>query len=125
MKSSWDSTLDSWGASTGARRKRSAEICQVGAGIHPDALVCDLSMPQQQMLEIARAMGADARVLIMDEPTASLSDEDAQNLFKVVRELRSRGVGIIYISHRLDELPAIADRVTVLRDRPPLNARHE
>ncbi len=107
-----------------ARRRRAAELlAQVGAGIDPDALASDLSMPQQQMLEIARAIGADARVLIMDEPTASLSDDDAQNLFKVVRELRSRGVGVIYISHRLDELSAIADRVTVLRDGCTIETR--
>ncbi len=107
-----------------ARRRRAAELlAQVGAGIDPDALASDLSMPQQQMLEIARAIGADARVLIMDEPTASLSDDDARNLFKVVRELRSRGVGVIYISHRLDELSAIADRVTVLRDGCTIETR--
>jgi rhamnose transport system ATP-binding protein len=107
-----------------ARRRRAAELlAQIGGSIDPDALACDLSMPQQQMLEIARAIGADARVLIMDEPTASLSDEDAQNLFKVVRQLRSRDVGIIYISHRLDELPAIADRVTVLRDGCTIETR--
>jgi rhamnose transport system ATP-binding protein len=108
----------------GARRRRAAELlAQVGARIDPDALACDLSMPQQQMLEIARAIGAKARVLIMDEPTASLSDDDAQALFKVVRELRSRGVGIVYITHRLDELPAIADRVTVLRDGCTIDTR--
>ena len=73
-------------------------------------------MPQQQLVEIARALGADARVLILDEPTASLSKEDTDNLFRVVRELRAAGVGMIYISHRLEELPVIADRVTVLRD---------
>ena len=107
-----------------ARRRRAVELlAQVGAGIDPDALACDLSMPQQQMLEIARAIGADARVLIMDEPTASLSDDDARNLFEVVRQLRARGVGIIYISHRLDELPAIADRVTVLRDGCTIETR--
>lgn len=100
-----------------ARRNRAADLlAQIGAGIDPDALACDLSMPQQQMVEIARAIRADARVVIMDEPTASLSDEDVQNLFKVIRRLKSGGAGIIYISHRLDELPAIADRVTVLRD---------
>ncbi|HSQ18877.1 MAG TPA: sugar ABC transporter ATP-binding protein [Blastocatellia bacterium] len=100
-----------------ARRNRAADLlAQIGAGIDPDALACDLSMPQQQMLEIARAIRADARVVIMDEPTASLSDEDVQNLFKMIRQLKSGGAGIIYISHRLDELPAIADRVTVLRD---------
>jgi len=108
----------------GARRRRANELlAQIGGSIDPDALACELSMPQQQMLEIARAIGADARVLIMDEPTASLSDEDAQNLFKLVRRLRSRGVGVIYISHRLDELPAIADRVTVLRDGCTIDTR--
>jgi rhamnose transport system ATP-binding protein len=107
-----------------ARRRRAAELlAQVGAAIDPEALACDLSMPQQQMLEIARAVGADARVLIMDEPTASLADEEAQNLFRVIRRLRSRGVGIIYISHRLDELPEIADRVTVLRDGRTIETR--
>jgi len=69
-----------------------------------------------QLVEIARALGANAKILIFDEPTASLSEEDAQNLFKVIRELRTHGVGMIYISHRLEELPEIADRVTVLRD---------
>jgi rhamnose transport system ATP-binding protein len=73
-------------------------------------------MPEQQRVEIARALGAQAKVLIMDEPTASLSEEDTQNLFAVIRQLRAEGVGIIYISHRLEELPLIADRVTVLRD---------
>ena len=107
-----------------ARRSRAADLlAQIGAGIDPDALAYDLSMPQQQMLEIARAIGADARVVIMDEPTASLSDEEAQNLFTVVRQLKSRGVGIIYISHRLDELPVIADRVTVLRDGCAIETR--
>src|SRR5262249_34873398 len=62
------------------------------------------------------ALGADARVLIMDEPTASLSEREVENLFRVIRELRGHGVGIIYISHRLEELPQVADRVTALRD---------
>ena len=73
-------------------------------------------MPEQQLVEIARALGADARILIMDEPTASLSDQEVDNLFRVIRELKAHGVGIIYISHRLEELPQIADRVTALRD---------
>ena len=67
-------------------------------------------------MEIARALGAQARVLILDEPTASLSEEDTRNLFGVIRRLRAQGVGLVYISHRLEELPEIADRVTVLRD---------
>jgi len=99
------------------RRQRAKELlASVGARIDPEQIAAELSMPQQQLVEIARALGASARVLIFDEPTASLSEEDTQNLFHVIRQLRSAGVGMIYISHRLEELPAIADRVTVLRD---------
>ncbi len=99
------------------RKRRALELLsRVGARIDPDAEAGDLSMPEQQLVEIARALGADAKVLILDEPTASLSDDDAQNLFRVIRQLRAHGVAMIYISHRLEELSAIADRVTVLRD---------
>jgi rhamnose transport system ATP-binding protein len=99
------------------RHRRASELlARVGARIDPDAEAGELSMPEQQLLEIARALGADARVLIFDEPTASLSEEDAHNLFQVIGQLRARGVAMIYISHRLEELPLIADRVTVLRD---------
>ncbi|MDB5175081.1 MAG: ABC-type sugar transport system, ATPase component [Phycisphaerales bacterium] len=99
------------------RRRRAAELLnRVGARIAPEALVRELSMPQQQLVEIASALGADAKVLILDEPTASLSDREVENLFRVIRELRGQGVGMIYISHRLEELPRVADRVTVLRD---------
>src|SRR5437763_11132033 len=107
-----------------ARRRCAAKLlAQVGARIDTERLAGDLSMPQQQLVEIARAVGADARVLIMDEPTASLSEEDTRNLFNVTRRLRVRGVGIIYISHRLEELPLIADRVTVLRDGSTIDTR--
>ena len=100
-----------------ARKRRAADLlARVGARIAPDSEAGDLTMPQQQLVEIARALGAEAKVLIMDEPTASLSEDDTQNLFAVIRQLRAEGVGIIYISHRLEELPIIADRVTVLRD---------
>ena len=101
----------------GERRRRAAELlARVGADISPDALVRDLSMPQQQLVEIASALGGQAKVLILDEPTASLSEREVENLFRVIRELKGQGVGMIYISHRLEELPQIADRVTVLRD---------
>ena len=107
-----------------ARRRRAAELlAQVGARISPDADAGELTMPQQQLVEIARALGADAKVLILDEPTASLSEEDTQNLFNVIRKLRERGVGMVYISHRLEELPVIADRVTVLRDGRTIDTR--
>src|SRR6185436_699390 len=73
-------------------------------------------MPEQQVVEIAKAIGADARILIMDEPTASLSEREVERLFSVMARLRQDGAGIIYISHRLEEIAAIADRITVLRD---------
>jgi rhamnose transport system ATP-binding protein len=99
------------------RRRRAHELLQrVGAVIDPEAEVRHLSMPEQQLVEMACALGAGARILIMDEPTASLTQKEQHLLFKVVRELRSTGVGIIYISHRLEEVFALADRVTVLRD---------
>lgn len=100
-----------------ARRARAKELLErVGAPISPDATVRQLTMPQQQLVEIASALGADAKILILDEPTSSLSDREVENLFRVIRSLREQGVGMIYISHRLEELPQIADRVTVLRD---------
>jgi rhamnose transport system ATP-binding protein len=99
------------------RRSRATHLlAEAGAAIDPDAMACDLSMPEQQMVEIARAIGSNARVLIMDEPTASLPAEEVRNLFQAIHRLKSRGVGIIYITHRLGELPLVADRVTVLRD---------
>ena len=80
-------------------------------------------MPQQQLVEIAAALGGDAKILILDEPTASLSDREVENLFRVIRELRGHGVGMIYISHRLEELSQVADRVTVLRDGNTVGTR--
>jgi rhamnose transport system ATP-binding protein len=106
------------------RRRRAAELLsQVGAKIDVERAAGELTMPQQQLVEIARSLGAEAKVLIMDEPTASLSEEDTQNLFRVIRNLRESGVGIIYISHRLEELPVIADCVTVLRDGRTIDTR--
>ena len=73
-------------------------------------------MPQQQLVEIASALGGNAKILILDEPTSSLTEREVENLFGVIRQLREAGVGMIYISHRMDELAKVADRVTVLRD---------
>ncbi len=98
------------------RRQARALLDRIGAAIDPDALVSSLKMPEQQLVEIARSLGADARVLIMDEPTASLGEREVERLFRVIRDLRGRGAGIIYVSHRLEELFQVADRVTVLRD---------
>ena len=98
------------------RRRAAALLEQVGGRFDVERDAGSLTMPEQQLMEIARAVGADARILIMDEPTASLSDEETQNLYRVIKDLRARGSGVVYISHRLEELSVIADRVTVLRD---------
>jgi rhamnose transport system ATP-binding protein len=99
------------------RRNRAAELLKrVGANIDPNSEVRQLTMPEQQLVEIARAVGTGARILILDEPTASLTRKEVELLYAVIRDLRQRGVGMIYISHRLEEIFAIADRVTVLRD---------
>jgi rhamnose transport system ATP-binding protein len=99
------------------RRRRAGELLErVGVAIDPDRLVETLSMPEQQIVEIAKAIGTNAKAVIMDEPTAALTDREVDRLFEVVRRLRGQGVGIIYISHRLDEVFALADRITVLRD---------
>jgi rhamnose transport system ATP-binding protein len=106
------------------RRTRAAELLQrIGAEISPEAEVRSLSMPEQQLVEIACALGMGARIVIMDEPTASLTQPEQHLLFDVVRELRASGVGVIYISHRLEEIFQIADRVTVLRDGESVGTR--
>ena len=98
-------------------RDKSVELLRrVGLNISPNTIVSRLPIGQQQLVEIARALSIDARVLIMDEPTSSLSQHEVERLFEVVKDLRSRGVSIIYISHRLGEVRELADRVTVLRD---------
>ena len=97
-------------------RRASALLELLDAKIDPGTDAADLTMAQQQLVEIARALASKARILILDEPTACLSEKETKILFEVLRTLRTQGVGIIYISHRLDELSAIADRVTVLRD---------
>jgi rhamnose transport system ATP-binding protein len=100
-----------------ARSRHAAELLErAGASIDPERLVATLSMPEQQLVEIAKAIGADARIVIMDEPTASLTEREVESLFRVIARLRSEGVSVIYISHRLEEIAAVADRVTVLRD---------
>lgn len=73
-------------------------------------------MAKQQMVEIAKALSFNAQVLIMDEPTAALTEAEIEELFRIIRDLRDKGVGIVYISHRMEELKQICDRVTVMRD---------
>jgi ribose transport system ATP-binding protein len=88
----------------------------VGLDVSPNMLVRELTIGRQQMVEIAKALSIDARVLIMDEPTSSLSSNETEALFEVVNQLRESGVSVIYISHRLREVKRLADRVTVFRD---------
>ncbi|HEX3983789.1 MAG TPA: sugar ABC transporter ATP-binding protein [Acidisoma sp.] len=89
---------------------------RAGVSLEPTTLVSSLRMGERQLVAIAKALAQDARILILDEPTAALSATEAERLFETVRELRARGVGIIYISHRLEEVHRIGDRVTVMRD---------
>jgi len=88
----------------------------LGVAIDPDSRIATLRVGEQQLVEIAKALSLDARVLIMDEPTSALSASECETLFKVVRQLTSQGVAVIYTSHRIDEVMELADRVTVLRD---------
>jgi rhamnose transport system ATP-binding protein len=106
------------------RNLRARELLQrIGAAISPEAEVGSLSMPEQQLVEIACALGSDAKIVIMDEPTASLTQKEQHLLFAVVRDMRAKGIGVIYISHRLEEIFSLADRVTVLRDGESIATR--
>jgi ribose transport system ATP-binding protein len=94
-----------------ARLLRELEVA-----IDPGAVVADLGVAEQQMVEVAKALSVEAKILVLDEPTSALSDKEIAQLFKVIRALRARGVALIYISHRMEELFQIGDRVTVMRD---------
>jgi ribose transport system ATP-binding protein len=92
------------------------ELQKIGIDLDPTIAVTELGVAEQQMVEIARALSENARFLLMDEPTASLTEKEIEILFEKINTLRRAGVAIVYISHRLEEIPKIADRVTVLRD---------
>ncbi|WP_313760486.1 sugar ABC transporter ATP-binding protein [Rhizobium sp.] len=96
--------------------KANAFLKRLDAGINAETMVEDLPIGQQQLVEIAKAMSLNARILIMDEPTSALSAAEVEILFKVIAELKAQGVAIVYISHRLEELMRIGDYITVLRD---------
>ena len=98
------------------RRRASEALARLGVDVDPGTRVADLDIARQQLVAIARALLADARLLVMDEPTAALASGEVRRLFTVIRELRGRGIGILFVSHRLDEVLEIADRVTVMRD---------
>ncbi|MER5633438.1 sugar ABC transporter ATP-binding protein [Streptomyces nitrosporeus] len=100
------------------RMEADAEVLleRVGLSVPPRTRVRELGIARLQMVEIAKALSLDARVLIMDEPTAVLTSEEVEKLFRIVRQLREDGVGIVFITHHLDEIAALGDRVTVIRD---------
>jgi ABC-type sugar transport system ATPase subunit len=96
---------------------------RLGADIDPETRCAELSVAEQQEVEIAKALARDARLIVMDEPSSALSPTEVARLLTVVRELTAQGIGVIYISHRLDEIFEIADRVTVLRDGAEVGTR--
>jgi ribose transport system ATP-binding protein len=98
-------------------RRRAAELlAEVGLDVPPDTPVEELGIAQMQMVEIARALLTEARLLILDEPTATLTPREVERLFEIIRKLTYRGIGVLFISHHLDEMKQIGDRVTVLRN---------
>lgn len=102
-----------WGA---LNRQASQLLARLGLDFRPTMLVSDLSIAQRQMVEIAKALSLNASIIAMDEPTSALSEREVEALFAFIRQLRSQGVGLIYISHRMAEIFALAERVTVMRD---------
>jgi inositol transport system ATP-binding protein len=97
-------------------RKAGELLQRMGLDIAPDRKIKHLSVAEMQMVEIAKAVSNDAKVIIMDEPTSAISDKEVSVLFKIISDLKQKGVGIIYISHKMDEIFEIADTITVLRD---------
>ena len=91
-------------------------LARLGSSIRPETGAGDLSIAQQQLVEIAKALAIDARILVMDEPTAALDRDDATRLLDLVKRLSGERVSVIYVSHRMPEIKMIADRVTVLKD---------
>ncbi|MCC6779730.1 MAG: sugar ABC transporter ATP-binding protein, partial [Hyphomicrobiales bacterium] len=102
------------------RKRMQAEarrvLASIGSDIDPDRMVHELGVAHQQVVEIAKALSQNARILVMDEPTSALSDRETERLFEVIRRLKQEGVAIVYISHRLAEVFLLGDRITVLRD---------
>lgn len=105
--------LVNWGL---MRAQARAALERIGLDVSPDRLVGSLSTAHQQLVEIARALSMDARVLILDEPTAALTRKESGQLFEVMDDLKTKGVAMVFISHHLDEIPRVGDDVSVLRD---------
>lgn len=99
-------------------------LSRIGLNKNPSTLLKELSISEKQQVEIAKALSSNAKILIMDEPTSSLTIEETNNLFKIIRQLKEEGVGIIYISHKLKEIKEIGDRVTILKDGTYVNTKN-
>lgn len=111
-----------WKLDRGQDNRRAERLlAELELDVSPDTLVGSLTVAKQQMIEIAKGISYDSKVLIMDEPTAALSISEIEDLFRVIRKLKSKGISIIYISHRLEELFEITDRITVMRDGAYIN----
>jgi ribose transport system ATP-binding protein len=97
-------------------REAQGHLDRVGAHVPASELIRDLSVAQQQMVEVAKALAVDARIIVMDEPTSALGEDEVETLFEIIATLKEQGIAIVFISHRLEEVFRIADRVVVLRD---------
>ena len=105
-------------------RRRATELLdRVGVAVNPEVACRRLTVAQQQAVEIAKALAVDAKIIVMDEPTATLTPQEVEKLFTVIADLTQQGIGVIYVSHRLEEVEAIADRVQVLRDGQSVASR--
>ncbi len=98
------------------RKATQRVLAELDVRLSPDALVGPLALGEKQLVEIARTLEQEARIIILDEPNSALNEAESQRLFDIVRRLRERGITIVYVSHRLEEVFAVADRITVLRD---------
>jgi inositol transport system ATP-binding protein len=112
-KTNW---LPFWLDDTHTNAQAEAILQQMGVDIAPTTLLKHLSVAEMQMVEIAKAISNNAKVIIMDEPTSAISDKEVATLFKIIKDLKQKGVGILYISHKMDEIFQISDTITVLRD---------
>ena len=108
-----------------AMQEKAKEVMdKMGVSIPVDAVMGELSVGQQQMVEICKALMVDAKVIIMDEPTAALTQSETEGLFKVIESLRKKGVSIVYISHRMEEIFELCDRITILRDGTYIDTKY-
>ncbi len=111
-----EGSLAGWVSPSDLKRETDEVFSRLGICMPAEKKVREISVAEKQLVEIAKALSFEARVLILDEPTSALADEEVERLFRIIRDLKKQGIGIVYISHRLEEIYRIGDRVTVLRD---------